>query len=72
MSEEKLKRGRKSQYAGKKLYRKTQENPRRKGSHGFHSFEVIEDGITYEEFLERGGRLKDLDWDISKGHVTVK
>ena len=27
------------------------------------------DGISYESFIKKGGRAKDLTWDVKKGHV---
>lgn len=64
--------GRKSQYAGKKLFKKVKENPRRKDTWGWKSWEILKDGMAYEDYLMAGGRLKDLDWDISKGNIEVK
>jgi hypothetical protein len=51
------------------------ENPRRKGSFGFKSMQVIlkaRKPITIEEFTTKGGRLRDLHWDIAFGNVKVK
>jgi hypothetical protein len=50
------------------------ENPRREGSHGFKSMQVIlkaRKPLTVEEFEEKGGRLRDLHWDINFGHVKL-
>lgn len=61
---------------GKKLYFKGEgkENPRREGSHGHKSLQIIIDnkGITFDDFVKKGGRPKDLYWDINKGSVEVK
>lgn len=77
-------RGRTSAHAGKKLHpvaakcKKTDENktgnPRREGSHGHKSMKIIIDnpGITFEDFIKKGGRAMDLDWDVSKGNATAK
>jgi hypothetical protein len=52
------------------------DNPRRKGSHGAKSMDVIlrsRKPMAVETFVEKGGRLRDLHWDINAGHVkTVK
>lgn len=47
------------------------ENPRRKGTAGFKSWEKMEDGMTVAEFLQKGGRMVDLQWDVKKGHVSL-
>jgi hypothetical protein len=65
---------RKTKFAGKTLTAKVDENPRRTGSFGFKSMKIIMDnpGITFEDFLKKGGRAKDLAWDVDAGSVTVK
>lgn len=67
------KRGRKPAFAGCKLIPASEENPRRKASHGFKSLQIIIDqpGVSYDDYLEAGGRLVDLRWDINKGNVKV-
>lgn len=47
------------------------ENPRRKGTHGFKSWEKMENGMTVAQFLQDGGRMNDLQWEVKKGHVTL-
>lgn len=64
--------GRKSGFAGKKLYKIADKNPRREGSHGFNSFALIKNGMTYETYIAGGGRLQDLTWDVKHGHVEVR
>ena len=70
------KRGRKSNFAGKKLYpaEGIKENPRREGSHGHKSMEIImkHNGITYDDFVAAGGRPQDLAWDIAHNNVVLK
>lgn len=71
--------GRKSKYQGMLLYPSrhnpdgTPINPRRPGSFGHRSLGIIceDPGITYEEFQARGGRLRDLDWDIRFENATA-
>jgi hypothetical protein len=71
-------KGKPSRSAGKGLYptQSTVEkgNPRRENTHGRKSLQIIIDnpGISYEDFLTKGGRNKDLLWDIKYGHAEVK
>lgn len=67
------KSGRTSAYSGKGIYRLKAENPRRKDTFGWRSWNVItEDGMLYEDYLKAGGRRKDLAWDIAAGHAEVR
>ena len=68
------------QFAGKSLFplRPNPDgngyyNPRRYGSHGHRSLQVIIDqpGISYADFLKAGGRQVDLAWDVKHGNATV-
>lgn len=67
-------RGRESAFHGKFLFPLMATNPRREGVPGWVSFGLIlkKPGITTKEFLEKGGRLEDLRWDVKKGHVEVR
>lgn len=49
-------------------------NPRRPNTHGSKSMQIIKDhpGLSISVFLEKGGRLQDLSWDIKKGNVRVE
>lgn len=62
-------------FAGKTLIGKKDVNPRRPGSHGFKSYEIIREagakGISYEDYIARGGRGNDLRWDIAHKWVDV-
>lgn len=69
--------GPKSKFLGKKIYLKVKENPRREGTHGHKSFEILKDlgfnrGMPYEEYKQLKGRNNDLQWDIDHGYVEVK
>lgn len=72
------KKGRQSTFAGKKIFLAdgVTENPRREGTGGFKSMEIIIanacDGITYEDFIAAGGRRQDLVWDLDKGSVILE
>lgn len=46
-------------------------NPRRKGTFGYKSFDKIKNGMTVEQFVEKGGRLRDLHWDLERKHVKL-
>ena len=49
-------------------------NPRRKGSHGFKSFQIIAGArkpVQIEMFVKKGGRLRDLHWDINAGNAKL-
>lgn len=72
-TEQKSGRGRKSELVGKTLTCTKEANVRREGSHGHKSLQIIIDnpGITTEAFVEAGGRLVDLKWDIAHGNVAA-
>lgn len=66
--------GRASSMAGKTLFAYSKENPRREGSHGWKSYNILAaklDGVLYEDYIAAGGRGNDLRWDIDKGWVTL-
>ena len=65
-------RGRLSSYAGKKIFKLVDGNPRREGTLGHKSYSLITSGMLYETYLEKGGRPKDLAWDIDHKFVEVK
>ena len=64
--------GRTSAFAGKKITKLVKDNPRREGTFGFKSFALIKNGMTYEAYLEAGGRRNDLAWDVEHKYVEVK
>lgn len=68
--------GRTSKLAGKTIVASVKENPRRPGSHGFNSMNILikagAKGITTEEYLKAGGRMNDLNWDIEHGNAKAK
>jgi hypothetical protein len=71
-SEDSGKRGRPSSLAGQKLYPLVKDNPRREGTCGHKSFGLITKGMTYEAYIEAGGRARDLAWDIAHNYVEAK
>jgi hypothetical protein len=53
---------------------KVEKNPRREKTFGHKSMSVILSArkpMTVDKFVSKGGRLKDLHWDVAKGHVKV-
>ena len=67
-------RGRPSMYAGKTVKPLVAENPRRPGTHGHKSFEILlanPDGMTYEEYISEGGRRNDLLFDVERERASV-
>jgi hypothetical protein len=69
-------KGRNSMFDGRtfKVADGLAENPRRSGSKGFDSFEILmqyPEGITYEAYLAVGGRRQDLVWDLMRDRVVA-
>ena len=66
---------RSSKFADKVIKNKSAENPRREGTHGHRSMEIImkagKKGITYAAYIEAGGRNNDLNWDVEKDNVEL-
>ena len=65
-------RASKADKAGKKIYKLVKENPRREGTCGWHSFNLVKNGIAYEDYIELGGRNQDLQWDIDHQFLELK
>ena len=69
-------RGRESALSGKFLYPAEKlegKNPRREGVPGWHSMTIVlkRPGITTAKYLESGGRLEDLRWDVKHGNIEA-
>lgn len=64
--------GPRSPKLGKRIYKLVEGNPRKEGSLGWHSWNLLKEGMTFEEYRRAGGRCKDLDWDLSKSFVEIK
>jgi hypothetical protein len=62
--------------AGKTLVLVGDQNPRREGTHGFKSMEVIRKagskGISYDDAVKNGARRVDILGSIELGQLTVK
>jgi hypothetical protein len=63
--------GPKSKFRGKFLYKLVDKNPRREGTWGYRSWELIQDGMSYEAYKAAGGRNNDLQWDIDHRRIEV-
>jgi len=69
-------------FTGKVIKCLVNENPRtKKTGHGFNSMQILIDNIklsgsaaimSFEDYIEKGGRARDLQWDLDKGHVSVE
>jgi len=66
-------RGRKSNWSKHSLSAKVSENPRRPGTKGHSSMQIIIEnpGVSAEQYQALGGRTQDLNWDIAHGHVEA-
>jgi hypothetical protein len=55
-----------------KISKAVRKNPWRKGSSGEKSWDLLETGMTVRQFLEVGGKMRDLRTDIAKERVRVR
>ena len=64
----------KSRFTGKVIRQISEGNPRREGSRGHRSFDIIikcDGELTYEAYRLMGGRPQDLQWDLEHGYVDI-
>ena len=63
-----------SKFVGFKLFAVGAENPRRKGSVGYKSHEIIRKnpGITYDEYVAKGGVPASLRYDYEHDYVEAR
>ena len=61
----------KNKYAGMHFRAVHEINPRRENTFGHHSYQIISDnkGISYEDYIAKGGRSNDLKWDLDHGNI---
>jgi hypothetical protein len=59
-------------FSGMRIYKLVAKNPRREGTHGYNSFNLVTDGMTFDEYKSKGGRNIDLAWDIDKKFVELR
>ena len=68
--------GRRSRYNHCLLLAQLDKNPRRAGTHGHRSYQIIldagADGILYEDFRKAGGRNRDFAWDMLRDRIEIK
>lgn len=57
--------------ADAKIIKLVKTNPRIEGTFGHKSFSLIKNGMTVAQYQSKGGRRKDLHWDLSHGFVQV-
>lgn len=67
-----VRRGRVSQYAGKFLYRLRKKNPRRAGTHSHAIWNKMRDGMTYDAYIEIGGKNVDLQYEVKHGRIAAR
>ncbi len=68
-------------YAGAKLFPNYKadgaddfSNPNRSGTHGGNANQIVLDdpGLTYESFIEKGGRAQDANFHIKAGNIRAE
>ncbi len=48
-----------------------QENPKQPGSRARNRFGLYKNGMTVQEFLNAGGLIADIYFDISRAYIAV-
>jgi hypothetical protein len=59
-------------HGGERIYRIVKKNPRKEGTWGWKSFQLIKDGMTVDQYIKAGGRKNDLQWDVDHKFVELK
>ena len=70
MSESKERKN--TSYYGMTIFKNYESNPRRKGKKGWFAYELIENGMTYEDYIDAGGDSANLRWDWDRDYITLK
>ena len=64
-----------SRFSGKLIRSTVDKNPRREGTRGHKSHEILSNlegqPISFEDYKSKGGRTIDIEWDISKGWAEI-
>lgn len=47
-------------------------NPKREGSASAQRFALYKDGMSVKQFVDKGGKLADISWDVSKGFIKIE
>ncbi len=48
------------------------KNPKRPGSDSATRFDRYRTGMTVQDYLDRGGRMADIPWDVSRGYIRLE
>lgn len=62
------------EFSGTTIFPLSVKNPRRIGTFGFKSYEIIReavDGMAYSDYVAAGGRPQDLRWDVKHGWARL-
>ncbi len=51
---------------------KVSRNPKRPGSKAHARFRLYRDGMSVGEFLDAGGTMSDVRWNIGHGYLCVR
>lgn len=68
-------RGRKSQFKDKRIYLTplgAKENPCRKDSERARQYDIVKEGMSYEDYQKAGGSAFNLNDGIQRGYFKVK
>lgn len=49
-----------------------ESNPKKPGSKTYERFELYEDGMTVQQFREKGGTSDDVKWDAERGFIKLE
>lgn len=63
---------RKSKHSGKVIEKLADKNPRREGTHGYVNWSLYRNGMTYEDYVAKGGALNHLNWDLEHKFISLK
>jgi len=69
-----VKKNTRTSLKGKMLKTLKDENPRREGTGGFKSMQILIDAdgpMAYEDFISAGGRKVDFMWDLERDRVEI-
>ena len=59
-------------YSGKHIKILAKENPRRKYTYGWKSWNKLQDGMLYDDAIKAGARPQDIAWDIKHENLAIK
>lgn len=47
------------------------KNPKRENTEAWNMFSLYRDGMTVKEYVEAGGSVAYVRWDLGKGHISL-